>query len=55
MVTGPGGKTQTIDRTRGADGVVDSTITGRNGGTTTVDRARNPDGTIDSAITRKAP
>jgi hypothetical protein len=45
----------TVDRTRGADGLVDSTTTGPKGGVTLVDRTRNADGTVNRAVTSIPP
>ncbi len=44
-----------MDRSRGADGLVDKTVTGPKGGLETIDRSRNPDGTVDTTITRTKP
>ena len=44
-----------VDRSRGADGVVDKTTTRPNGSTVTVDRSRNADGTINATVTRTPP
>ena len=49
---GPKGQTTVIDRTRGADGVVDATVTGPKGNTSTIDRSRGADGAVDSTRTR---
>ena len=45
----------TVDRTRGADGLVDSTTTGPKGAVTTVDRTRNADGTVNRVVTTTPP
>jgi hypothetical protein len=42
--------TTTVDRTRGADGLVDKTVTGPKGGTRTTDRYRGADGVVDATI-----
>jgi hypothetical protein len=45
----------TIDRSRGADGAVDSLATGPRGGTTLADRSRNADGTTSRSVTTTPP
>ncbi len=42
---------RSVQRSRGADGLVDSTRTNRRGGTTTVDRYRDSAGNVDATIT----
>jgi hypothetical protein len=54
-VTTAGGGVVTVDRTRGADGAVDSLSTGPNGGTTAIDRSRNADGTVNRIVTTTPP
>jgi hypothetical protein len=44
-----------VDRGRGADGLVDSVTTGPQGGTRTVDRTRNADGTVNRVVTDTPP
>jgi hypothetical protein len=51
-VVGPKGGVSTVDRSRGADGAVDSVTTGPRGGTTTVDRSLNADGTVNRTVTK---
>ena len=43
--------TTTVDRSRGADGLVDKTVTGPRVGTRTTDRYRGADGAVDATIT----
>src|SRR4029450_10177929 len=43
--------TTTVQRARGADGLVDKTVTGPKGGVTAVDRSRGADGLIDKTVT----
>ena len=42
----------TVDRTKGADGLTDSTTVSPKGAVTTVDRTRNADGTVDATVTK---
>jgi hypothetical protein len=49
-VTTANGGVATVDRTRGADGAVNSLTTGPNG-TTYIDRSRNADGTVNRIVT----
>jgi len=44
-----------VDRSRGADGAVDSVTTGPRGGTTTVERSINADGTVNRTVTTTPP
>ena len=45
------GSVATIDRSRGADGLVDKSVTGPQGGVSTIDRSRGADGAVDSLAT----
>jgi hypothetical protein len=54
-VSGPNGSVTTVDRTRGADGAIDSVTTAPKGGTTIVDRSRNADGTTNRTVTTTPP
>ena len=40
-----------MDRTRGADGLIDKTVTGPQGAVATVDRTRGSDGAVDTLST----
>jgi hypothetical protein len=53
--TGPQGSVATIDRSRGADGLVDKSVTGPQGGVSTIDRSRNADGTTSRSVTTTPP